>query len=269
MEYFTIYKYNDTLYQIKDALGVLSTLVIGQNKALLFDTGYGIGNLKEEVEKITTKPLIVVDSHGHMDHSCGNYLFDEVYIHPDDIELCILHNKKERRMKNLSSIKSLNKLPDGFDEEAYLNKGAGNLICLTSGMVFDLGGIKLEVIMMRGHTKGSIALYNKEEKYLLVGDATCPFVWLFLQESLPVSEYIKSVKDALKLEFDNFLVGHGPRMFPRSKMEDFLRIAEEIKIEDSVQVHFDGYGVDVIYCYTKGKMYDQNDCGVVFDPKKI
>ena len=51
MSYFTIFKYNEKLYQIKDALGVLSTLVIGQEKALLFDTGYGIGNIKEEVEK--------------------------------------------------------------------------------------------------------------------------------------------------------------------------------------------------------------------------
>ena len=101
MEYFTIYKYNDTLYQIKDALGVLSTLIIGCDKALLFDTGYGIGNLKEEVERITTKPLIVVNSHGHMDHACGNYLFEKVYIHPDDIKLCTEHNGIERRKRNL------------------------------------------------------------------------------------------------------------------------------------------------------------------------
>ena len=57
MEYFTVFKYHDGLYQIKDALGVLSTLVIGNEKALLFDTGYGIGNLKEEVEKIVKDQL--------------------------------------------------------------------------------------------------------------------------------------------------------------------------------------------------------------------
>ena len=52
MSYFDVVKYNNNLYQIKDRLGVLSTLVIGENKALLFDTCYGVGNLKEEVEKI-------------------------------------------------------------------------------------------------------------------------------------------------------------------------------------------------------------------------
>ena len=58
-------------------------------------------------------------------------------------------------------------------------------------------------------------------------------------------------------------------MFPRSKMEDFLKIAMDIKVEESAQVYFEGYGVDTIYCYTKGRMYDQDDCGVVYDPLKL
>ena len=87
MGYFTVYKYNENLYQIKDALGSLITLVIGEEKALVFDTGYGIGDLKKQVEEITNKPLIVVNSHGHMDHSCGNYQFEKVYIDKRDLEL--------------------------------------------------------------------------------------------------------------------------------------------------------------------------------------
>ena len=55
MSYFTITKINDSIYQFNDKMSVLSTLVIGTKKALLFDTTYGIGNLKEEVEKIRNK----------------------------------------------------------------------------------------------------------------------------------------------------------------------------------------------------------------------
>ena len=79
MNYFDVVKYDDSLYQIKDKLGVLTTLVIGSKKAILFDTGYGFGDLKKEVEKITNKELMVICSHGHMDHTAGNYQFDEVY----------------------------------------------------------------------------------------------------------------------------------------------------------------------------------------------
>ena len=79
MGYFTVTKINDSIYQFNDKMSVLATLVIGTEKALLFDTTYGIGNLKKEVEEITNKPLIVVNSHGHMDNSCGNYQFDSFF----------------------------------------------------------------------------------------------------------------------------------------------------------------------------------------------
>ena len=55
---FTIILLTGNLYQIKDALGALATLVIGEEKALLLDTCYGIGDLKQEVQNITSKPLM-------------------------------------------------------------------------------------------------------------------------------------------------------------------------------------------------------------------
>ena len=114
MGYFTVYKYNENLYQIKDALGSLITLVIGEEKALVFDTGYGIGDLKKQVEEITNKPLIVVNSHGHMDHSCGNYQFEKVYIDKRDLELCKKHNSKPWRIRNINSAKNIKVLPENF-----------------------------------------------------------------------------------------------------------------------------------------------------------
>ena len=269
MAYFEVTKYNDSLYQLKDRLGVLVTLVIGQEKALLFDTAYGIGNLPEEIKAITNKPLIVIDSHGHMDHSCGNYQFDDVYIHEADIPLCQKHNSLAWRKRNLANAKAFGVLPEGFDEAKYLSQKEGHLKKIQIGEVIDLGGLTGEVIAMPGHTKGSIGILFRDWKLMLVGDATCPFVWLFLEESEPVSVYLKMLKGVLQLPFDNFLVGHGARLFPKSKMVDFYHIAEEIDLETSVPVSFGGFEGANAYCYTKGKMYDQNDCGVVFDPHKF
>ena len=130
MNYFEVVKYDDSLYQIKDKLGVLSTLIIGENKAILFDTGYGIGDLNSEVRKITDKELIVICSHGHMDHTGGNYQFDEVYIDELDYNLCLSHNNANRRQKNINS---LNRIcpnfinENNFDVNKYLSLGAGNL----------------------------------------------------------------------------------------------------------------------------------------------
>lgn len=43
-------------------------LIEGTKKAFLLDTGIGIGNVKEIVEKITNKPIEVCLTHGHGDH---------------------------------------------------------------------------------------------------------------------------------------------------------------------------------------------------------
>ena len=107
MNYFTDIKINDHIYQIKDRMGVLMTLIIGNEKALLIDTGYGIYNIHEHIKSLTTLPITVVNSHGHMDHSCGNYLFDEIYIHPKDFNLCTLHNSKEWKNRNLLTAQSI------------------------------------------------------------------------------------------------------------------------------------------------------------------
>lgn len=269
MDYFTIKKYNDNLYQIKDKLGVLSTLVIGKDKALLLDTAYGICSLKEEVRKITDKELIVVNSHGHMDHACGNYEFDKVYISKVDIEVAKKYNSKKWRTNNILRAKAQNALPLDFDEEKYINQNEGNLCVINIHDVIDLGDLELEVIAMEGHTKGSIGLLIKKWRLLLASDAACPFTWLFLEESTSVSTYSKMLERVLKLDFDNFLVGHGMMMFPKQRMYDFLNVSKTVDLNKSVKVTFDQFEDLNSYCYTLGKMYDLNDSGIVFDPNKM
>ena len=269
MNYFRLVKYNDNVMQFCDPLGVLATLVVGEEKALLFDTCYGIGNLYEEVKAVCDKELIVVNSHGHMDHSCGNYQFKEVYINKKALELCKRHNGYETRLKNIERARKANLISNSFDTDSYLKQNEGNLKFIKYGHIFDLGGITLEVIDMVGHTLGSIGLYSKELKLLLASDASCPFVWLFLPESQSVSTYIKMLEKTLKLDFDSFLVGHGARLLPKYRMQEFLDVAKGIDMEKAVKVHFDGFEDTNPYCYTLGKMYDQDGCGVVFDPDKL
>ena len=43
-------------------------LLVGTEKAMLIDTGIGVGDLEGAVRQITDKPLIVVITHSHRDH---------------------------------------------------------------------------------------------------------------------------------------------------------------------------------------------------------
>src|SRR5215510_1307924 len=60
------------------------SLMIGEQRAALIDSGCGIGNLREAVEEVTDKPVIVINTHTHLDHLGSNRQFDEIamFDHP-------------------------------------------------------------------------------------------------------------------------------------------------------------------------------------------
>lgn len=264
MEYFKIHRYNDCLYQICDPLGVLITLVIGKDKALVFDTGYGIGDLKQCIAKITSKELIVVASHGHFDHTGGNYQFREVMISKKDYDLCVAYNREKWRKRNIARAEALNVLPCGFDIDKYLTRREGNLVPLDMTRTIDLGGITCKPIALPGHTQGSIGIFIKEEKLFLASDAICPVVWLFLGESTSVSLYKETVKRALKLDFTHFLVGHGAKMYSKKDMEKFLAAAEDVDLKKATRISYQDFTEFDSYIF----LADDKTCGVVFTPEK-
>ena len=62
-------------------------VIVGNERALVIDTGTGIGDLKGLIEtRITQKPYDVIASHNHVDHLGGAGWFDKIYMHPADIE---------------------------------------------------------------------------------------------------------------------------------------------------------------------------------------
>ena len=56
-------------------------LLIGAERALMIDTGFGIGDLRGAVEQLTDKPITLVISHSHGDHYGGAYQFDEAWVY--------------------------------------------------------------------------------------------------------------------------------------------------------------------------------------------
>lgn len=67
------YKFEDMggFWRIGSNEGVFCYLIEGSEKAMLIDTGYGLGDLRSAVEKVTGLPLIIVNTHGHCDHIGG------------------------------------------------------------------------------------------------------------------------------------------------------------------------------------------------------
>jgi glyoxylase-like metal-dependent hydrolase (beta-lactamase superfamily II) len=262
MGYYTVKKIYPWLYSIFDPLSVYCYLVVGDEKALLFDTTYGIGSLPDVIREVTDKPVVTVLGHGHVDHANGAYQFNDVWLHEGDFELFHQHTSEEIRRSTLSGLAE-NKLtlPEGFDPETYVKAGTGNLKKLPIGQVFDLGGLHLEVVAMEGHTSGSVGLLVQEHRILLDSDAANQHIWMFIKEALPINQYITMLERVIKLDFDTFFTGHSDMPRPKSDFQKYINVARNIKTEKSTP-----YGM---FPELKGLLYSEGDAEIVYSEEKL
>lgn len=125
-------------------------LIEGEEKALLIDTAYGFGNLRAYVETLTDKPIMVANTHGHLDHAGGNGWWEEVYVHP----AAVVDNATLK-----TSPFDVSTLPHPDYKRIDINEG----------YVFDLGGRSVEVIELGAHAPSDVAFLDSEG-YLFCGD---------------------------------------------------------------------------------------------------
>lgn len=194
------------IYLMDDAGESMGYVVIGEAKALVIDTMNGYEDVNEVVRSLTDLPVTVVNTHGHCDHISGNIYFDEVYLHPQDMELARQHMQFEE-LKQLASEKALSQ---------------PTLRPVEHGDIFALGGLTVEVIHCPGHTQGSILLLLREERVLFTGDAINTHLWLQLDGCLSPGEYLQVLDGLmyLKDQADYILHGHAGELLPISLMEN-------------------------------------------------
>ncbi len=60
-------------------------LLNGSEQSLLIDTGLGIGNILDEVVKLTNNKVVAVATHVHWDHIGGHKYFSEFYAHENEV----------------------------------------------------------------------------------------------------------------------------------------------------------------------------------------
>jgi len=263
--YYQVRKIYPWLFSIKDPSDVFCYLIIGEKQSLLYDTMYGIGSLPDLIKKITDKPVTVVLGHGHLDHANGAYQFDEVYLNENDFELCRMHTSPFYRNIIIERInESKQTLPENFNVNEYINAGSGNFKNLEPGKIFDLGGLTIETIAMEGHTTGSIGLFVKEHKILFNSDAANFHVWMFLPESLLISQYIAMLKRTLLLDFDRFFVGHSGISLPKTDMQKMINIAHNASLEKA-----EPYNVSDLFKEHNPIIYREKDGEIVFNESKL
>lgn len=249
MKYFESNKIDEDIICIKGLTGELMYLIEGTDKAVLIDTGLGVGNIKGYVEKLTRLPYIVIHSHGHLDHVGGASLFESVYINPKDISLLYNHSTIDGRKAYLESL--LGK--DFVSEDDFVVFREVECLPTQEGDLFDLGGLTIEVIEAPGHTPGSLCFLIREKRILFTGDACNSFTFLFLDESLPVEDYQRTIAKLLDRwdEYDRVLVSHVHYELPKSMIRDVYDCCTDIMEGNVDDVPFNFMGRDTAYIAKK------------------
>lgn len=226
------------LWRIQAIKGTFSTayLIEGSKEALLVDACSGQEGLKETVQQlIGDKPFKLALTHGHFDHSGGIRYFPAVYVHRADT----------------------NMLPRGTFERHYIEDGT----------VFDLGDKKIEVIVIPGHTPGSVAFFDRVGRYIMTGDGIgSTMVWMQIS-NLPLTVYLASVKklEAMKDGISELYVGHheqeNKKLTPQYITD--MRIVTEKVLDGTIETRPYEMGT------RSGQQATYGSATLVYDPARL
>ncbi|MCL2204404.1 MAG: MBL fold metallo-hydrolase [Defluviitaleaceae bacterium] len=259
MSYYKVKALHEGIYSICEPDRVFCYLLVGEKEAILYDAAFGFGPLRACVAEITSLPVTVVLGHGHYDHACGAVQFGGALIHPADEVLCRKHTSRTGRRRALEN--NAQRVPPTLDHESFIHLGSGDLGPLEVGRVFDLGGMEVEAVALEGHTAGSVGLLVRQRRVLLVSDALGPHQWLYLQDSLPMADYIAMLERVQSLPFDTFYTGHSNIPRPKTEIDRYKAVAQNATPEKATP-----------YSYLPelgGMLYEEGDIGIIFNPDKI
>jgi len=166
-------------------------------------TGQNFEEVKRNLGKFNLKPSdiqLIINTHCHYDHVGG----DRDFVRASGCEVAI-HELEAGLLRKGDQVITLAQGPGKTFEPLEVARE------LHRGDWVKLGELTLEVLHTPGHTRGSISLYEPEQKILFSGDTLfCDGVG---RVDLPTGDgeaLARSLRELAKLEAERLYPGHGP-----------------------------------------------------------
>ena len=226
-EAYEVIRLPDGTIQIEEGF-VRSFLITGCDKALLIDTGNGVGNLKALCESLTELPITLLNTHADRDHVGCNRQFDSAFMHENDWG------------------RARHSLPEEYP-----------LLPVNDGDVFDLGGRRLEVLHLPGHTPGSIALIDRDHRILYSGDSVQNGSIFMFGEGRDMEQFRGSMQKLLEMKdcFDTVYPCHHGIPVSTDVIEPLLGGAEKALKGKLTGKPVDIHGTTVLLCDVGGPAF--------------
>ncbi len=209
---------------------VISFLILGDKRAILFDTGLGIGDIKRVVTSLTSLPIVVLNSHTHNDHVGDNWEFEEIYGMDTDFMRNNAKGSAVDAQAELAPGLVCGHLPAGFDAKSYATRPFQITHWIHDSDTVDLGGRVLQIISTPGHTPDAICLLDRKNGLLFTGDSFYPGpIWLYRPET-DLDAYVQSVERiaALVPQLHLLLPSHNVPVADPSQLPKLLIAIEKV-----------------------------------------
>jgi glyoxylase-like metal-dependent hydrolase (beta-lactamase superfamily II) len=169
--------------------GDYSYLVEGNDEAMVIDSGYGCGNIREYCQTLTDKPISkIANTHDHFDHTANNSYFECAYMSA---------KTKERATIPFPSFEGID-FPREYPAQI-----------ISRGFKFQLGDRELETFELTDHAAGSLCFLDTKGRFLFSGDELEPFEKTLRQASVELfGKQLGALADR-RGEFDRLCGGNG------------------------------------------------------------
>jgi glyoxylase-like metal-dependent hydrolase (beta-lactamase superfamily II) len=234
--WFEVYKVAPgvfAIYEPHQFEEVISFLILGDKRAVLFDTGLGIGDIKRVVTALTPLPITVLNSHTHNDHVGDNWEFEEIYGMDTEFTRTSAKGSTSDAQDELTLGSVCGQLPAGFDAKSYATRPFHITHVIHDGDTVDLGGRILEIISTPGHTPDEICLLDRKNGLLFTGDNFYPGpIWLYRPET-DLDAYVESITRiaALAPQLHLLLPSHNVPVADPSQLPKLLTAIEKVRGE--------------------------------------
>jgi hydroxyacylglutathione hydrolase len=189
------------------------------NECVIIDPGCYFDEEKGELAGFITgmdlKPVMLLNTHCHLDHVFGNKFIAEkfnlkLHIHP-----------KEKPVLDYAPV-------SGLTYNMPFDNYTGEIIFLHEGDTIKLGNDELKILLTAGHSPGSISFYSEKDGFVISGDAL--FYQSIGRTDLPGGDHqtlLRSIREELLVLPDTTKVysGHGPvtNIGDEKRMNPFLK----------------------------------------------
>jgi glyoxylase-like metal-dependent hydrolase (beta-lactamase superfamily II) len=194
----------------------------GRDRDLLIDTGMGVRSLRQELPRLTERPVVCVATHCHFDHWGGLYEFEERLGSALEAEIYASPTGATTIADQYVTDASFSRLPHaGYEPLKYTVRPAALTRCIGEGDIIDLGNRVFAVVHLPGHTPGQIGLWEAATGLLFSGDAIYDGELFDHWYQRGREDYVETMNRLREIPVNVVHGGHCPS-FGRSRMIEII-----------------------------------------------